>query len=111
MFGWERRRVSPEIYARKHNRELPIEVLGRLGWTVDEVGGALGVSPPTVRKSVAYLVVWHEGKFGNGKTPMHTKLPATIRELAKRQNVFFPSEENDCIVNALQDVLANVKRL
>lgn len=108
LFGYQRDMVA---WQRKHNRELPIEVLGRLGWTVDEVAGALGVSPPTVRATVAYLVVWNEGKFGHGKTSWPTKLSATIRELALRENTCFPSGDNDRVVSALRNVLANVPRL
>ncbi len=108
LFG----RATPfVVWQRRRNRELPIEVLGRLGWTVKEIGGALGVTPPTVRDSVAYLELLQNGKFGRSNTPWPTKLPATVRELARRENVFFPSEENDRVVDALRNVLANVPRL
>lgn len=111
MFSLGFRPTPESVRWRRYNRGLSIEVLGRLGWTVDEVACAIGVSAPTVRKSAAYLKVLYEGKFGRGKTPWPAKLSATILELALRENVFFPSEENDCVVSALRNVLANVPRL
>ena len=45
-FSYQRDMVA---WQRQNDREQPIEVLGRLGWTAVEVGAALGVSAPTVR--------------------------------------------------------------
>lgn len=103
-------RTNRDYYAGRRLRESAIQTLGELGWTVREIAVALGVSQPTVRASVAYIALCHEGRFGYSRTNAAWKLRSTIRKLAEYEALAAPTAEERIVRAALQNVLSDTSR-
>lgn len=97
--------------ARKRAQQVPIRVLGELGWTVAEIAKALGITPPTVRKAYAYHQLEQAGYFHRSrKVPLAEKLAETIHTLAKVNEVAELTPDGEHVREALYAVLAQVPR-
>lgn len=107
-FGIFSFRPRRDYWRRKRLREVPILVLGRLGWTVREIAKALGVTPPTVYSSVAACLLDEEGKLGRSNVPTWLKLRATMCELAALDSQLALSDKDLRVRDALRLVLEQV---
>lgn len=109
LFGSRPRR---DYWQASRAREASILVLGRLGWTIAEIAAALGVTPSTVRQSVAVCLLYHErgGRDPGRGAPRAEKLRATIVALAQLENQVNIGDDERRVREALRQVLANVKR-
>lgn len=111
LFGQRSRR---DYGKGRRTRHVAILTLGRLGWTAREIAEALRVTPPTIHNSLAGVLLYWERRvgaqvLGSGR-PLHLKLPATIRELARRESVAILTEDDVRVCDALRAMLARVPR-